>query len=166
MAAGPWCSSFSDELGFGMPTIPVKGHLITWRPSKQLSSHLMMVGRGAILPMPDGSIRVGGGMDYTGYDKMPNERVVRLLTSTAIEAIPALAAAPGEVWAGLRPGTPDALPILGYSPLYKNLVVATGHYHEGFTTCAITGEIVAELISDGRSDRPYLRTYRPGRFNC
>jgi glycine oxidase len=166
MAAGPWCSSFSDDLGFGIPTIPVKGHLITWKTPKPLSSHLMLVRRGAVLTIPDGSMRVGGGMDYTGYDKTPNERVVRLLTSTAIEAIPSLANYPAEIWAGLRPGTPDALPILGFSPPYRNLVVAAGHYHEGFTTCAITGEIVAQLISEGVSDRPYLQMYRPGRFNC
>jgi glycine oxidase len=144
----------------------VKGHLVTWKTPKPLSSHLMLVRRGALLTIPDGSMRVGGGMDYTGYDKTPNERVVRLLTSTAIEAIPSLADYPTEVWTGLRPGTPDALPILGLSPLYSNLVVAAGHYHEGFTACAITGEIVAELLLEGRSDRPYLHMYRPGRFNC
>jgi glycine/D-amino acid oxidase-like deaminating enzyme len=166
MAAGPWCSAFSDELGFGMPTVPVKGHLVTWKTSRAPTSHLMVVRRGAILPIPDGSVRVGGGMDYTGYDKTPNERVVRILTGSAIEAIPSLAEQPFEVWAGLRPGTPDALPIIGFSPPYQNLVVAAGHYHEGFTTCAITGEIVAELISEGGSSRPYLSMFRPGRFNA
>ncbi len=166
MAAGPWCSAFSDELGFGMPTIPVKGHLVTWRTSQAPTSHLTLVRRGAVVPAPDGSVRVSGGMDYTGYDKTPNERVMRILTGSAIEALPSLAKQPFEVWTGLRPGTPDALPILGFSPPYKNLVVATGHYHNGFATCAITGEIVSELISEGSSSRPYLHMFRAGRFNA
>ena len=46
------------------------------------------------------------------------------------------------------------------------VVVATGHFHEGFTTSAITGEIVVDLITMGISDKVYLDKFKPDRFNC
>ncbi len=166
LAAGPWSGAFSDDLGFGIPTIPIKGHIITWRTGAPMISHMIWTGRAAIFPGIGGLVQAGGGMDFTGFDKNPNERTEKLLSTSAIRAIPRLASFPKEVWTGLRPGTPDALPIIGYAEPYRNLIVATGHYHEGFTTAPITGEIVRDLVANGKSERDYLSTYRPGRFNC
>ncbi len=105
-------------------------------------------------------------MDYTGYDKTPNERVVRILSDNCIQAVPALASLKSEVWTGLRPGTPDSLPIIGHASPYENLVIASGAYHEGFTISALTGEVVADLVTEGSSDLDYLSMYKPTRFNC
>jgi glycine oxidase len=166
LAAGPWSGAFSDDLGFGIPTIPIKGHIISWKTEIPLISHMVWTGRAAIFPGSGTIVQAGGGMDFTGFDKTPSERTRRLLSASAIKAIPRLASLSNEVWTGLRPGTPDALPIIGYAESYGNLIVATGHYHEGFTTAPLTGEIVRDLIVKGTSDLPYLNMYRPGRFNC
>ncbi len=166
LAAGPWSSTFSDDLGFGIPTVPIKGHIIRWKLGAPPISHMIWTGRAAIFPGADGDVRAGGGMDFTGFDKTSSERTRKLLTASAEKAIPKLVGLPNSVWTGLRPGTPDALPIIGYSESYRNLVIATGHYHEGFTTAPMTGEIVTDLIVNGESKVSYLGMYRPGRFNC
>ncbi len=165
IATGPWSNEFSDNLGFGIPTIPIKGHIVKWKTERPLLSHLVMGPRGSIFPVADG-IKAGGGMDYTGYDKTPNERVVRILSDNCIQAFPALASLKSEVWTGLRPGTPDSLPIIGHASPYENLVIASGAYHEGFTISALTGEVVADLVTEGSSDLDYLSMYKPTRFNC
>jgi len=166
IATGPWSNGFSDDLGFGIPTIPIKGHTITWRTGTQMISNFIWTRNGVVVPGLGQVVTMGGGMDYTGFDKSKSERTVRILSSSAVTTIPKLATLESSVWVALRPGTPDTLPIIGRSSAYKNLIVATGHYHEGFTGGPLTGEIVEQLISEGACDLPYLEIYRPGRFNC
>ena len=166
ITTGAWSSQISDAVGFGIPTIPILGHMLTWRPERKMMSNAIWTGRGVLLPGDGNDVRMGGGMDYSGFDKTPRERTIQILSSSALRAIPSLEGLPHKIWTGLRPGTPDGLPIVGKSDLYKNLIVATGHYHEGFTLGPITGEIVSELIQRGYSDKAYLKMYEPGRFNC
>jgi D-amino-acid dehydrogenase len=52
-----------------------------------------------------------------------------------------------EIWRGLRPLTPDGLPIIGRSQRWKNLVIATGHGMQGIALGPVTGKLVAELTS-------------------
>ena len=65
---------------------------------------------------------------------------------------------------GLRPGTPDDLPVLGWSRAVPNVVHATGHYRNGILLAPITARLVADLVLDGRED-PLLEAVAPGRFN-
>jgi len=88
LANGPWCNQFSDALGFGIPTIPILGHMITWTPDKKVMSNVIWTGRGVLLPGDGNEVRMGGGMDYTGYDKSPKDRTVDILSSSAVKAIP------------------------------------------------------------------------------
>jgi FAD dependent oxidoreductase len=107
---------------------------------------MVWTGRGALFPERE-MICAGGDHNFTGFDKTPNPRTIDVLSSMAIRAIPRLASLTPTIWTGLRPATPDSLPIIGYSERLANTVVATGYFHEGFTTSAITGEIVAGLIT-------------------
>jgi glycine/D-amino acid oxidase-like deaminating enzyme len=165
IAAGPWSGTLSDQLGIGIPTIPIKGHLLRWKTDPQFLSNMVWTGKGALFP-ETGMICAGGDHNFTGFDKTPNDRTIGILSSIAVRTIPRLAALIPTVWTGLRPATPDSLPIIGYSERLSNVVVATGHFHEGFTTSAITGEIVADLITKGSSDKVYLDKLKPDRFNC
>jgi len=166
VATGAWSSQISEALGIGIPTIPILGHMITWKPQRKLMTNAIWTGRGVLLPGDGDDVRIGGGMDFAGFEKTPKERTIQILSSSAARAIPSLEGLPQSVWTGLRPGTPDALPIIGQADPYENLIVATGHYHEGFTLGPVSGEIVCELIKQGHSKRPYLKMYEPGRFNC
>ena len=67
------------------------------------------------------------------------------------------------MWSGLRPGTPDSLPILGIDPAWKGLIHATGHFRNGILLSALTGKIIAELAIEQRSTIP-LDQFSPARF--
>jgi glycine/D-amino acid oxidase-like deaminating enzyme len=67
-----------------------------------------------------------------------------------------------RAWAGLRPDTPDHLPILGFGEL-ENLVFATGHFRNGILLAPVTGQLISELVLSGSTSRP-IEAYRPTRF--
>ncbi len=56
-----------------------------------------------------------------------------------------------DKWSGLRPYSEDEKPVLGFAPNYKNFIIATGHFKNGFLLAPITGKLVSELIADGRT---------------
>jgi glycine oxidase len=72
----------------------------------------------------------------------------------------------GEVasaWAGLRPGSPDGLPVIGRLPGWENVYVATGHFRNGILLAPVTGKLIAQLIAGGETEVP-LGPFRPERF--
>ena len=69
----------------------------------------------------------------------------------------------GAEWVGMRPLTPDGLPLLGRVPGYRNLSVATGHAMLGVTMAPVTGEAMADLIA-GTGSGAALAPFDPGRF--
>ncbi len=166
ISAGPWSSGLSDALGIGVPTMPIKGHIISWRSDPPFLSNLIWTNDGVCFPGMK-VVSAGGGMDFTGYDKTPCQRTIDILASNALKIVPGLEYlnAP-SVWTGLRPGSPDSMPLIGYSKRLDNVVIATGHYHEGFSMSAITGELVAEMMTKAMPDKSYLKMYDPDRFNC
>ena len=66
---------------------------------------------------------------------------------------------------GLRPGTPDELPVVGRSASSPRLVYATGHYRNGVLLAPLTARLVADLLLDGRED-PLLAAVAPQRFDA
>ena len=68
-----------------------------------------------------------------------------------------------SAWAGLRPGSPDGLPVIGRLPGWENVYVATGHFRNGILLGPITGKLIAQLITTGRTEVP-LAPFRAERF--
>jgi glycine/D-amino acid oxidase-like deaminating enzyme len=68
-----------------------------------------------------------------------------------------------EAWAGLRPGSPDGLPVLGQVPGRENIFIAAGHFRNGVLLAPITGKAMTALILNGRED-PLIAPYRAERF--
>jgi glycine oxidase len=64
---------------------------------------------------------------------------------------------------GLRPGSPDALPIIGRSSRVPGLVYATGHYRNGVLLAPLTGDLVARIVGGDESDAA-LALVNPNRF--
>jgi glycine oxidase len=86
------------------------------------------------------------------------------LGGAAISLFPALAGAPVVAhWAGLRPATPDKLPVLGPVPGWEGLLLATGHYRNGVLLAAVTGQAVAAWAT-GRAPAGNFAPFSPGRF--
>jgi glycine oxidase len=70
-----------------------------------------------------------------------------------------------ETHAGLRPGSPDNLPMLGNAPGIDGLVVATGHYRNGVLLTPVTSDSIAELLDTGTAPE-IVKPFSPGRFGC
>jgi glycine/D-amino acid oxidase-like deaminating enzyme len=88
-------------------------------------------------------------MQQRGFDKEPKVEGVRKLLNAACELVPQLRNCTLlESWAGLRPGTPDDLPILGRTP-EANLFVATGHFRNGILLTPITAKLMTDCILNG-----------------
>jgi glycine/D-amino acid oxidase-like deaminating enzyme len=114
---------------------------------------------------PDGLVLAGATVEpEAGFDRRNTAAGISVLTRNAIRLVPGLANSRVVAFdAGLRPGTPDGRPIIGYVPGFDGLIAATGHYCTGVTFTPITAQIVAELILQGSTNAD-LTMCQPGRF--
>lgn len=164
VAAGVW-SPRLDGLPRPLPVRPVHGQLLALHPERPLLRHVLDSPRVYLVPRADGRIIVGATVEAIGFDQRVTATAIHTLLGAACELVPELEQARfGEVWSGLRPGTPDNLPILGADPDRPNLIYATGHYRNGVLLTPITAEVVADLILE-RPSRLSLSPFAPDRFD-
>jgi glycine oxidase len=105
-----------------------------------------------IVPRSDGRVVIGSTAEEAGFDKRTDPDVIHRLRQAAINLIPALDKARIlEAWAGLRPGTPDDLPILGETAT-PGYFVATGHFRDGILLAPITALLIAQQIMEKNLD--------------
>jgi D-amino-acid dehydrogenase len=148
LAAGAWSAPVAAQLGLKLPMQPGKGYSITMdRPAvcPQIPCYLHER-RVVATPWPSG-YRLGGTMEFSGFDTQLSAHRLRNLKTAAREYLKApLGQAGVEEWAGLRPMTYDDLPVIDRADRFQNLFLATGHGMLGVTTAPATGKLVAELI--------------------
>ena len=164
-AAGCWASQLGEHGRRLTPTRPVRGQMIALRSEaeKPLLRHVVRSPRGYILPRADGRLVCGSTTENAGYDKSLTPAGLRQLLSAAIELVPAAARLPlADAWAGLRPDSPDHLPILGATDI-ENYFVATGHYRNGILLAPITAQLAGDAIL-GRKPQISLEPFSPLRF--
>jgi glycine oxidase len=105
-----------------------------------------------IVPRTDARIVIGSTAEEAGFDKRTDPDVIQHMRQAAIDLIPALQSARIlEAWAGLRPGTPDGLPILGETAT-PGYFVATGHFRDGILLAPVTALLMTQLIVGKRLD--------------
>jgi glycine oxidase len=161
LAAGAWSSSLGGCGFTPPPSEPVRGQIVCFR-APGLLSHIV-VGRDAYLvPRGDGRVLVGSTMERAGFDRSVTALGLARLTSAALLLVPALAQAPLHgAWAGLRPGSPDGLPVIGR--LGDGVYAACGHLRQGVTLAPMTARLVAALVA-GKDPEVDLTPFRPERF--
>src|SRR5262249_44731841 len=116
-----------------------------------------------LVPRNDGRILAGATVEYIGFDKRLTAGGIEKILSAAIELAPELAKAKiEETWAGLRPDSPDHLPILGPTDI-DGLLIATGHFRSGILLTPITAKLVREWITNERVTTDWER-FSPLRF--
>jgi glycine oxidase len=116
--------------------------------------HIVNVGKRYLVPRRDGRVLVGSTEEDAGFDKANTDEGIGGLIQFAHTLIPAWQGARVErTWAGLRPATANEMPILGRSPQFANLFVATGHFRSGIYLSPATAVVMSELI---RGVRPSL----------
>jgi glycine oxidase len=164
-AAGCWASKLSEHGKRLTPTRPVRGQMAALQgdPARPLLRHVVRSPRGYILPRADGRLVCGSTSDFVGYDKSLTPAGLRQILSAAIELAPGAVSLPfADAWAGLRPDTPDHLPILGATDI-EGYFTATGHYRNGILLAPITAQLVGEVIL-GRKPSMSLEPFSPLRF--
>jgi glycine oxidase len=116
-----------------------------------------------LVPRSDGRLLIGATVEDVGYDKRVDADTIQGLYNAATKFVPALARARRhEVWAGLRPGTPDELPIFGASST-PGYFVAAGHFRDGILLSPITARVMAQLVTGSKPDYD-LAAFSPNRF--
>ena len=150
LAAGAWSPQVARELNLRMPIQAAKGYSVTVEnptPSPKLP---LLFGEARVVVNPLGdSLRLAGTLEIAGMDLSFNTRRLNAIQKSSTAYLPGLAEAKViEIWRGLRPCTPDGLPILGRSKEFNNLIVAAGHAMLGMSLGPITGKIVSQLVCE------------------
>jgi glycine oxidase len=165
LAAGCWSSQILGASPYA-PTLPVRGQMAALRHSGTPIRHVLRSERGYLVPRGEESpqtIVVGSTIENAGYEKRITAGGIEKILSAANELVPELERAEiVETWCGLRPGTPDQLPIIGPADI-KGLVFATGHYRNGILLAPITTKLVGEWIADRRVSLDWEK-FSPLRF--
>jgi glycine oxidase len=159
--AGAWSGQIPP---YALPTRPVKGQMLCLvSPRRELLKHVIRSPEIYLIPRSDGRILVGTTVEEVGYDKRTDVATIQRLHRSAIAMVPELRNAKIlEDWAGLRPGTPDALPILG-ATVIPGYYVATGHFRDGILLAPVTAHLMAQVI-EGMNPDYDLPPFSPARF--
>jgi len=147
-----------------IPTRPIRGQMLALvGHPKDLVRHVLRAPEVYLVPRSDGRILAGATVEDAGYNKRTVPETIQRMHRAAIDLVPALAKSRMlEDWAGLRPGTPDGLPILGETRI-KGYFTAAGHFRDGILLAPITAHVMAQLIS-GQNPEHDLSAFSPARF--
>lgn len=154
LAAGCFSGEIADDTWLKQlaPTRPVRGQMLALRPSVDAAKprHVMRSEHAYLVPRGDGRIVVGSTIEEAGFEKQVTAAGLSKILGAAIEMCPDLGGAEVvETWAGLRPGTPDDLPILGPTDI-DGLWIATGHYRNGILLAAATAKLFRGMITGAK----------------
>ena len=162
LAAGAWTNRID-----GIPTPPmrpVRGQLLRLEWTGPPLETIVWGPGCYVVPRLDGSILVGATVEDAGFDERTTEAGIQGLLNAVHELLPATRSARLiEARAGLRPATPDELPVIGPDPKMPGLIHASGHYRNGVLLAPITAKLIGDLIVEGKRD-PAFETFRPDRF--
>ena len=149
IAGGAWSPSLARPLQITVPVTPQRGQIIhlalpgvataNWPVILPLHGHYMV-------PWPDQRVVVGATREFAGFEPHTTVDGVREVLDEALRVAPGLAGASlGEIRVGLRPSTPDGLPLLGPLPAVRNVYLATGHGATGLQLGPYSGKLIAEM---------------------
>jgi glycine oxidase len=162
VAAGAFSSQIDGAQAYA-PVRPAKGQILALRASGLEMERVLWSDKIYLVPRNDGRIVAGATVEYVGFEKGVTARGVTTILAAAIELAPGLADAHiDETWSGLRPDSPDHLPILGPSDV-EGLLMATGHFRSGVLLTPITARLLREWITLQRVSMDWDR-FSPLRF--
>jgi D-amino-acid dehydrogenase len=164
VAAGAWSGQVLEAFGVSLPVQAGKGYSITLDAGEPRLTRPLYLGEARIGGSPfDGATRFAGTMELSGVNEtLDHRRIAGIRAGIARYLRRPVHEGEGTEWVGMRPLTPDGLPLLGRVPGYRNLSVATGHAMLGITMAPVTGERMADLITGVAV--PALAPFDPGRF--
>ncbi len=160
VASGAWSAELLQSTGINLPIEPVRGQMLLYKGPPGLVSCITLYKGRYVIPRRDGRVLVGSTLEYVGFDKHTTQQGLDDLRQSATEIIPDLAALPIEKqWAGLRPGSPDGIPLVGPHPRIANLYINAGHFRNGVVLGPATARVLADHVlrrSATLDQNPYL----------
>lgn len=162
LAPGAWAGAVD-----GAPLLsavkPSRGQLVSFDPIGL--RHVTYGPRGYLVPRAGKSVIAGSTAENVGFDAGTTPEGLARVRSAAEEIAPALAITPVNAeWAGLRPVTPDMLPMLGADPRSSRVIYACGHSRNGILMAPLTGETVAAMATEEPLAHD-LSQFHPARFS-
>jgi glycine oxidase len=144
LAAGAW-SALIAGAPRPIPVEPVRGQMVQLRGCPL--SHVVSSPDAYLVPRGESTL-VGSTLERVGFDSTTTTTALDRLRAAAAAVVPSFAGAPMEKgWAGLRPMTPDGLPVIGRDPDLPSVVYACGHGKNGILLAPITAECVAAMVA-------------------
>ena len=169
-AAGAWSAGIGKMVGIEIPIIPRKGHIVVTEPVPPMintylldasyfeaveeDAHKLAVAM-VLGQTRNGNILLGSSRQFAGFDRSVDHEVVRAMITRCLRFLPALADIHAiRMYAGLRPYTPDLLPIIDEADEVPGFYIAAGHEGEGITMGPITGKLISQMITGQELDLP------------
>jgi glycine oxidase len=168
LATGAWSGAAGWLPAPARPPVrPVKGQLVVLRgnPEHTVSTRIITTERVYLVPRLDGRLIVGATVEERGFDLQVTAGGVHELLREAYRTLPDVAELElVETLAGLRPGTPDNVPLIGPGAV-DGLLLATGHYRNGILLTPVTAEVIAAMLA-GDPTPPEAHPAHPGRLGA
>jgi D-amino-acid dehydrogenase len=164
-ALGPWSDVATRALGYDLPLAVKRGYHMHYRAAGEAKLNYPMLDteRGYFLAPMRRGIRLTTGAEFALRDAIRTPVQLGRAEPIARDLFPLAERLDTEPWMGARPCTPDMLPVIGPAPRHENLFFAFGHAHHGLTLGAVTGRLIAELVT---GEAPFVdpAPYAAGRF--
>ena len=167
LAAGTWSGQVQVVGAAAVQVKPVRGQLLhlAWQTSQPLR-HVLWSTHGYLVPWLNGRVLVGATVEDVGFEERATAEGVASLLNAGCDLVPQLwQASFVEARVGLRPASPDGLPIVGRSAAVPGLLYATAHYRNGVLLAPLTAALVKNIVLGGGDD-PALALLAPGRFGA
>ena len=155
LSSGVWSAGLLKKIKLNVPLMAGKGYSFNVGNKKKLPTipSILVDARVAVTPM-NKNLRIAGTMEIDSINSKIRINRIQGMVNSFNNYYPKLNVKmpeKKEIWYGLRPCSPDGLPYLGRSEVYKNLFVASGHAMLGLSLGAATGKIISELISEKKT---------------
>lgn len=166
--SGVWTSSLLKKIKLNIPLMPGKGYSFITEMKNNFPTipSILVDARVAVTPM-ESSLRIAGTMEIDTVNSKIRVNRVKGMVGSFNKYYPELKVTMPDkknIWYGLRPCSPDGLPYLGKSKVYKNLFIATGHAMLGLSLGPATGKLIAEMIAETKSSIDIV-AFNPERYN-
>ena len=167
MSSSPPARGANTIEGIRVPPLrPVRGQLLRLGWNSAPLSTIVWGPRCYVVPWLDGTVLVGATVEEAGFDERTTAAGIQGLLDAVCELLPAAHDATFiEARVGLRPATPDELPVIGPDPDVPGLIHASGHYRNGVLLAPITAKAIADLVIAG-ARRSMLRASGRTVSNC
>jgi glycine oxidase len=164
VANGAWSHDLTRPLGIVLPVKPMRGQMLALRTVPRAVSQIIYGRHMYLVPRPEGETLIGATVEDVGFRKEVTLEGLEELVQAGRHIAPGLMDQPVlRTWAGLRPGSPDGLPLVGPVEGIPGLILAVGHYRNGILLGPLTGVLLRQWLVE-QVQSPHLDLLRPSRF--